>query len=66
MVFGDAEKRHVPPSSESLRVAVVDAQDEITEFLNMRNMSESMRNTARAILVEFIKWKSARELRNAA
>ncbi|MEO6145911.1 MAG: YqaJ viral recombinase family protein [Sulfuriferula sp.] len=54
------------PSSETLRAAIVDHQDIIADFLATRNLSESAQNTARAIIVEFIKYQAARNLQQAA
>lgn len=46
--------------------AVIDHEDDIRTFLDLRNPPEKMRNTIRAYLVSYEEWKAERALRKAA
>jgi hypothetical protein len=50
---------------EAIRAAVVEHQDEIGAFMNSREFGKDA-NRIRAVLVEFVKFQTARTLSNAA
>lgn len=61
-----AESAITPPSPEEKRAAVVDAQDDIADFINSRSFGSVPAGTVRAILVEFVAYQAGRGLAVAA
>ena len=54
-----------PPTPEQKRAVVILAQDVIAEFLNSRTFGATPVSTIRAVLVEFVKFQSQNEMREA-
>lgn len=55
-----------PPTPEEKRAAVIEAQDDIADFINSRSFGTSSPSHVRAILVEFVKFQTERGLKAAA
>lgn len=61
-----ASAASTPPTPETKRAAVVEAQDVIADFINSRNFGSTPAGTVRAILVEFVAYQAGHGMEAAA